>query len=128
MEGKKVKVAGRAPDEVCDLCGRPMVIKMRPVRQVPGLLRLPRVPKHQASGQGHRRRLPQVRQAGCWCARAPKGRIYYGCEQLPRLRLYDLGRPRADKCAKCGSTLFRKGSKLYCAKEGCGFTKPIEQT
>ena len=29
------------------------------------------------------------------------------------------------KCEKCGSTLFRKGSKLYCAKEGCGFEMPV---
>ena len=30
-----------------------------------------------------------------------------------------------DQCEKCGSTLFRKGSKLYCAKEGCGFEMPV---
>ena len=29
------------------------------------------------------------------------------------------------KCEKCGSTLFRKGGKLYCAKEGCGFEMPV---
>ena len=27
-------------------------------------------------------------------------------------------------CEKCGATLFKKGGKLYCAKEGCGFEKP----
>ena len=26
---------------------------------------------------------------------------------------------------KCGSTMFRKGSKLYCAKEGCGYEMPV---
>ena len=25
----------------------------------------------------------------------------------------------------CGSTMFRKGSKLYCAKEGCGYEMPV---
>ena len=33
--------------------------------------------------------------------------------------------PVATKCEKCGSTLFRKGSKLYCAKEGCDFEMPV---
>ena len=33
--------------------------------------------------------------------------------------------PVAVKCEKCGSTLFRKGSKLYCAKEGCDFEMPV---
>ncbi len=32
--------------------------------------------------------------------------------------------PVPTKCPKCGSTLFRKG-QLYCAKEGCGFEKPV---
>ena len=33
--------------------------------------------------------------------------------------------PVAVKCEKCGSTLFRKGSKIYCAKEGCDFEMPV---
>ena len=36
--------------------------------------------------------------------------------------------PTAEKCEKCGGTLFKKlgkGAHLYCAKEGCGFTKPL---
>ena len=40
--------------------------------------------------------------------------------------------PVATKCEKCGSTLFRKGGKLYCAKEAaalrCRCPKRTEQS
>ena len=33
--------------------------------------------------------------------------------------------PVAGKCEKCGAPLFRNGSKLYVAKEGCDFEMPV---
>ena len=57
--------------------------------------------------------------------KSAKGRIYYGCERYPDCDFMTWDMPVATKCEKCGSTLFRKGSKLYCAKEGCGFEMPV---
>ena len=54
-----------------------------------------------------------------------KGRRYYGCEDNPDCDFMTWDMPVATKCEKCGSTLFRKGGKLYCAKEGCGFEMPV---
>jgi len=37
--------------------------------------------------------------------------------------------PLAEECPDCGATLFRKkgrGGKTYCAKEGCGYVKGME--
>ena len=57
--------------------------------------------------------------------KSSKGRIYYGCECYPDCDFMTWDMPVATKCEKCGSTLFRKGGKLYCAKEGCGFEMPV---
>ena len=57
--------------------------------------------------------------------KSAKGRIYYGCERYPDCDFMTWDMPVPTKCEKCGSTLFRKGSKLYCAKEGCGFEMPV---
>ena len=57
--------------------------------------------------------------------KSAKGRIYYGCERYPDCDFMTWDTPVPTKCEKCGSTLFRKGSKLYCAKEGCGFEMPV---
>ena len=57
--------------------------------------------------------------------KSAKGRIYYGCERYPDCDFMTWDTPVPIKCEKCGSTLFRKGSKLYCAKEGCGYEMPV---
>ena len=62
MEGKKVKVPDEPSSEVCDLCGRPMVIKVGKYGKFLACSGFPECRGHQASGQGHRRHLPQVRQ------------------------------------------------------------------
>ena len=35
----------------------------------------------------------------------------------------------AEKCPQCGATLFKKTGrqgKIYCAKEGCGYERPLD--
>ena len=54
-----------------------------------------------------------------------RGYTFYGCSNWPGCDFMTWDMPVATKCEKCGSTLFRKGSKLYCAKEGCGFEMPV---
>ena len=61
MEGKKVKVPDEPSSEVCDLCGRPMVIKVGKYGKFwPAAAS--RSAGAQSAGQGYRRHLPQVRQ------------------------------------------------------------------
>ena len=62
-----------------------------------------------------------------WSAKVSKGRIYYGCERYPDCDFMTWDMPVPTKCPKCGSTMFRKGSKLYCAKEGCGYEMPVAE-
>ena len=57
--------------------------------------------------------------------KSAKGRIYYGCENYPACDFMTWDEPVATKCEKCGATLFKKGQKLYCAKEGCGFETAV---
>ena len=81
------------------------------VRQVFGLQRLPGVPGLSLIHISERK--------------SSKGRIYYGCERYPDCDFMTWDMPVPTKCPKCGSTMFRKGSKLYCAKEGCGYEMPV---
>ena len=59
--------------------------------------------------------------------KSAKGRIYYGCSNYPKCNFMTWDEPVPEKCPQCGQTLFKKKGQLYCAKEGCGFTKPIEK-
>lgn len=127
MEGKKIKVPDEETDEVCEKCGRKMVIK---TGRYGKFLACPGFPECTNT-----KRL--VKDTGGFCPlcggrmlvrRSQKGRIYYGCEKNPTCGFMTWDEPTTERCEKCGGTLFKKlgkGAHLYCAKEGCGFTKPL---
>ena len=126
MEGKRVKVEDIPTDEICEKCGRPMVIKSG------------RYGKFVACSGFHecRNAHPLIKDTGGICPecgghmlvrKSAKGRIYYGCGNYPKCNFMTWDEPVSEKCPQCGQTLFKKKGQLYCAKEGCGFTKPVEK-
>ena len=126
MEGKKIKVPDEESDEICEKCGRRMVIK---TGRYGKFLACPGFPECQNT-----KRL--VKDTGGRCPkcggrmlqrRSAKGRVYYGCEGYPQCDFMTWDEPVPDTCEKCGATLFKKGGKLYCAKEGCGFEKQVRK-
>ncbi len=117
MEGKKVKVPDEPSSEVCDLCGRPMVIKVGKYGKFLACS-VPRVPGHQASGQGHRRCLPQVRQGPDAGAQERQGPHLLRLRALPRLRLYDLGYPGAHQVRKVRLHPVPQGLQALLRKRG----------
>ena len=109
MEGKKIKVPDEPSSEVCPLCGRPMVIKVGKYGKFLACSGFP-----ECRGQG--RMLER---------KSTRGRIFYSCERYPECDFMTWDVPVPTRCEKCGATLFRHGSKLYCAREGCGFEMPV---
>ena len=96
MEGKRIKVEDIPTDEICEKCGRPMVIKSGRYGK---FVACPGFPEC-------RNAHPLVKDTGGLCPldgghmlvrKSAKGRVYYGCEQLPQVQLYDLGRAGARK-------------------------------
>ena len=126
MEGKRVKVEDIPTDEICEKCGRPMVIKSGRYGKFVACSGFPEC----------RNAHPLVKDTGGICPldgghmlvrKSAKGRIYYGCSNYPKCNYMTWDEPVPERCPQCGSTLFKKKGQLYCAKEGCGFTKPIEK-
>ena len=126
MEGKKIKVPDEETDEICEKCGRKMVIK---TGRYGKFLACPGFPECTNT-----RRL--VKDTGGKCPkcggrmlqrRSAKGRVYYGCEGYPNCDFMTWDEPVPTLCEKCGATLFKKGQRLYCAKEGCGFEKQLQK-
>ena len=126
MEGRRVKVEDIPTDEICEKCGRPMVIKSGRYGKFVACSGFPEC----------RNAHPLVKDTGGICPecgghmlvrKSAKGRIYYGCSNYPKCNFMTWDEPVPEKCPQCGQTLFKKKGQLYCAKEGCGFTKPIEK-
>ena len=126
MEGKKVKVADIPTDEICEKCGRPMVIKSGRYGKFVACSGFPEC----------RNAHPLVKDTGGLCPlcgghmlvrKSAKGRIYYGCGNYPTCKFMTWDEPVPERCPQCGATLFKRKGELICLKEGCGFTKPVEK-
>ena len=126
MEGKRIKVEDIPTDEICEKCGRPMVIKSGRYGPFVACSGFPEC----------RNAHPLVKDTGGLCPldgghmlvrKSAKGRVYYGCSNYPKCNYMTWDEPVPEKCPQCGSTLFKKKGQLYCAKEGCGFVKAIEK-
>ena len=126
MEGKRIKVEDIPTDEICEKCGRPMVIKSGRYGKFVACSGFPEC----------RNAHPLVKDTGGLCPldgghmlvrKSAKGRVYYGCSNYPKCNYMTWDEPVPEKCPQCGSTLFKKTGQLYCAKEGCGFVKAIEK-
>ncbi len=124
MEGKKVKVAESLPARCATCAAAPWSSRWASTASL-WRAAASRSAGAPTPGQGYRRHVPQVRQGPYAGAQKRKGRIYYGCERYPDCDFMTWDMPVPPSAEKCGSTLFRKGAKLYCAKEGCGFEMPV---
>ena len=124
----EVKVEDEVTDEICELCGRNMVVKYGPHGK---FLACPGFPEC-------RNTKPYLEKIGVPCPicgkevvvkKTKKGRRYFGCENNPECSFLSWAKPVAKKCPQCGGYMVEKGSKLVCADENCGYVenKPEKQ-
>ncbi len=118
-ELEKVDIADEVSDEVCEVCGRQMVIKYGPHGR---FLACPGFPEC-------RNTKPYFEKIGVLCPKCgkdivlkktQKGRRYYGCIGYPDCDFMVWQKPSGQKCPQCGSIMLEKGNKLVCSNEECG--------
>ena len=122
---EKIDIADEESDEICENCGRTMVIKYGPHGK---FLACPGFPEC-------RNTKPYLERIGVPCPecgkdmilrRSKKGRIYYGCIDYPECEFMSWQRPSVYRCPDCGGYLLEKGNKLSCANQECGFVINIK--
>ena len=119
-ELEQVQIADEVTDEVCELCGRHMVIKYGPHGK---FLACPGFPECKNTK-------PYFEKIGVACPKCgkdvvlkktKKGRKYYGCIDNPECDFMVWQKPSKVKCKECGSIMLEKGNKLVCSNETCGY-------
>lgn len=126
MQGVKIKLKEEETDEICEKCGRNMVVK---VGRFGKFLACPGYPECKNTK-------PLVLKTKAKCPecggdviekKTKKGTSFYGCSNYPNCNFMTWDMPSDEVCPRCGKSLFRrKGNVLYCPDtEGCGFTKPV---
>ena len=124
-ELESVTIADEVSDEVCDQCGRHMVIKYGPHGK---FLACPGFPECKNTK-------PYFEKTGIPCPKCgkevvikktKKGRKYYGCANNPDCDFMSWQKPSTEKCPECGSYMVEKGNKLLCSNEQCGYSKNLK--
>lgn len=120
-ELESVTIADEVTEEICELCGRNMVIKYGPHGK---FLACPGFPDCKNTK-------PYLEKIGVPCPKCgkevvikktKKGRRFFGCENNPECDFMTWQKPSTQKCPECGSYMVEKGNKLLCANESCGYT------
>ena len=121
MDGQKVKVPDVVTDEICELCGKPMVIKQGRYGKFMACSGFPECTNTKKI----------VKYAPGACPKcggrilqltSKKGRVFYACENGTACGFMSWEEPTDKKCEVCGSTMFKKsakGAQPHCIKEGC---------
>ncbi|NBI71017.1 type I DNA topoisomerase [Clostridiaceae bacterium] len=121
-----VKIADEVTDEICENCGRNMVIKYGPHGR---FLACPGFPDCKNTR-------PYLEKIGVACPKCgkdivlrktKKGRKYYGCEDNPDCDFMSWQKPSKEVCPGCGGMMVEKGNKLLCSDKNCGFVKTKDE-
>ena len=122
----QVKIEDEVTDVICENCGRHMVIKYGPHGK---FLACPGFPEC-------RNTKPYYEKIGVKCPlcggevvlkRTKKGRRYYGCENNPECSFMSWSVPVDRKCPECGSYMVKKGNRIVCSNEQCGYSEAAEK-
>ena len=128
MKGIRVKIPDEETDEVCKVCGKKMVIKTGRFGKFLACSGFPECTYTQKIKKETAGNCP-VCGAKMMSMKSKNGKEFFGCSRYPECAFMTWDTPLADECPDCGATLFRKkgrGGKTYCAKEGCGYVKGVE--
>ncbi len=121
-ELENVTIEDEVTDEICEECGRNMVIKYGPHGK---FLACPGFPEC-------RNTKPYLEKIGVRCPlcgkevvvrKTTKGRRYFGCEDNPGCEFMSWQKPSGEKCPKCGNYMVEKGNRLVCSDHQCGYTE-----
>lgn len=125
MKDVKITLKEDETGEICDKCGKPMVVKYG------------RFGKFIAcSGYPECKNIKKiVNEIGVKCPKcggevikrkSKRGRIFFGCGNYPNCDFVSWDEPTNEKCPQCSEILFKKNTKkpkIYCANKECVYEK-----
>ncbi len=132
LEGQRIKIKDEVTDEICEVCGKPMVIKSG------------RFGKFLAcSGYPDCKNTKNIAiKTGVNCPKcggnvvelkSKRGFPFLGCDNYPECTFMTWDKVTKKECPDCGSTLFRHYDRetgeahFVCYKEGCGYKEFISK-
>jgi len=130
LEGVRLKVPEEETDEICELCGRNMVIKMGRFGKFLACPGFPDCKNAKPLVEKMPGRCPKCGST-ILKRKSKKGYAYYACEKGADCGFMTWDVPTAEDCPECGFTLFKKSGKgrmkPFCINETCSKFLPEDQ-
>ena len=130
LEGVRLKVPEEETDEVCELCGRKMVVKTGRFGKFLACPGYPECKNTKPLVERMPGRCPKC-GSGLLKRKSKKGYAYYACERGAECGFMTWDVPTAEDCPECGQTLFKKSGKgrmkPFCINEKCSRFLPEDQ-
>jgi len=130
LEGVRLKVPEEETEEICELCGRNMVIKMGRFGKFLACPGFPDCKNAKPLVEKMPGRCPKCGST-ILKRKSKKGYAYYACEKGADCGFMTWDVPTAEDCPECGFTLFKKSGKgrmkPFCINETCSKFLPEDQ-
>ena len=122
---EKIVVEDVPTGELCELCGKPMVIKAGRFGDFIACSGYPECKNTK----------PIIKTIGVKCPncgkdivarKSKRGRLFYGCSGYPDCKTVFWNKPTDKRCPECNSILLEKKTKnknFVCSNEKCGYTE-----
>ena len=130
LDGVRLKVPEEETDEICELCGRKMVIKMGRFGKFLACHGFPECKNAKPLVERMPGRCPKC-GSGMLKRKSKRGYAYYACEKGAECGFMTWDVPTAEDCPECGQTLFKRSGKgrmkPFCVNENCSRFLPEDQ-
>lgn len=123
---EKIKIKDEESDVVCDKCGRKMVYKISKFGKFLACPGYPECKNTMSIREGTGVECPKC-GGEILVKKSRKGKVYYGCEHLPKCDFMAWDAPVKDEvCPQCGGLLLKKNgknAKIFCYNEDCNYER-----
>ena len=122
LAGTRLKVPDEVTEEICEICGRNMVIKLGRFGKFLACPGFPECTNTKPIVEKMPGRCPKCGST-MLKRKSKRGYAYYGCERGAECGFMTWDVPTAEDCPKCGQTMFKKSGrgrmKPFCVNESC---------
>ena len=130
LEGTRLKVPDEVTDEICEVCGRNMVVKVGRFGKFLACPGFPECTNTKPIVERMPGRCPKC-GSGMLKRKSKKGYAYYACETGASCGFMSWDVPTNDDCPVCGNTMFKKAgkgrNKPFCINESCSNFLPEDK-